>query len=1003
METRCMSCMETYDDKFKVCPHCGFVRGTKAAEPQHMEPETILHKKYIVGKVLGFGGFGVTYIGWDAVLNMKVAIKEYLPSEFATRYPGKTEVSVYEGQSHELFSSGMHSFIEEAQRLAKFSSVDGIVGIYDTFTENNTAYIVMEYLDGQTLSQYIRKNGPCSYDEALAIMTPVLQALSVVHKNGIIHRDISPENIFITNAGQIKLLDFGASRYATAYNSKSLSVIVKRGYAPPEQYQRHGAQGPWTDNYAVAATMYKLMTGITPPDSIERINGDRLVPPSKQGVQIDAGRENALMNALNLAPDRRPRTADDFLSGLRSGQKSEEDDLPPTQQKFPKWLKIVSASVAALVLIIGILFGTGTVKVVGGKLVFPSAPVQSGYVRVPEVIKQNKDKAEKTLKEKNLEMLIVGKKEFDDVDKDLVCEQNPSAGEKTKENSTVDVKISGGPKMGYMPESVYYTEDTAKKNIEAQGLKAEVTQEYSDDVGKGGVISQGTQTNKAVKQGEKVKLTVSKGSKQEKSGNITLGNLVGKDFETARKELLKDDVYLLISDSRYDNTAPENQIISQQQKNGATVSKGDNVYVTVSLGKEKVRVPDVQYLTKTNAENKLRNLDLKVKVDYSSDKAVQDDLVLSQNIAVGTLVEKESEITINVNRISSDVDATTQTTTAATTTTPTTTQATTTTRATTTATTVRLGTLNGSVVNSANGTAIKGATVKIYRANSSSVVATLKTNNSGNYSTKLDAGKYVLKISNSGYEDLNMSITVTAGGTISAPKAKMVKKAATNCTVSGTIKNALDGSFVSGATIKVRSGINNKSGSYVGGSVTTNSSGYYSLTVRVGTYTLEVSKNGFIKGYINVSANGSTLKNQNTSITPVVESGKIRIVLTWDSSPRDLDSHLRFSLDGSTREVYYGNRSYTHNGSKCVELDYDYVDGFGPETITIDQPNATEYTYYVHNYSGDDYLTNSNAKVVVYSGNREIATYNVPTTGSGNNWDVFTIKGDHITPINVIH
>lgn len=1000
-----MSCMETYDDKFGVCPHCGYVRGTKAAEPQHMTPETILNKKYIVGKVIGFGGFGVTYIGWDAVLNIKVAIKEYLPSEFATRYPGQTQVSVYNGQSRELFSSGMHSFVEEAQRLAKFSSVDGIVGIYDTFTENNTAYIVMEYLEGQTLSQYIKNNGPRSYDESLAIIAPVLQALSVVHANGIIHRDISPDNIFLTNDGKVKLLDFGASRYATAYNSKSLSVIVKRGYAPPEQYQRHGSQGPWTDNYAVAATMYKLLTGITPKDSMERAGGDTLVPPSHQGVQINSGNENALMNALNLAPDRRPATAEEFLDGLYSGQKIINDYDVSSKQKFPTWLKIVSATVAVLIVVVAALFGTGTVKIVGGKLTFPNAPVAAGYVRVPEVIKQTKEKAEKTLNDKNLEMLIVGKKEFDnDVEKNLICEQNPEAGEKVKENGQVDVKISGGPRMGYMPETIYYTEEAAKKNISDQGLKAEVTEEYSDKVGRGGVISQNTKTNKAVKQGETVKLTVSKGPKNAESGKISLENLVGKDFETARRELLKDGVFLLIKDAKYNNDAPANQIMSQEQKSGATIKKGENVYVTVSLGKEKVRVPDVQYLTKSNARMKLENLDLTVKTEYESDESVQEDLVLSQSIECGELVEVGSEITLRVNKWSEEVDATTEATTEPTTepttttipTTTTTIPTTTTTKPTTTkATTIAKGTLSGVVMNSADNSKIKGATVKIYK--NKSVVASTTTNASGKYSVKVDAGKYVVKITASGYNDLNMSVTVNGGSNISAPNAKMVKKAATSCKVSGTISNAVNGSAISGAKIKVRSGYNNKTGSYLSGSATTDSSGKYNITLAVGNYTIEVSKNGYINGYINVSASGASLANQNTSISPIVESGKIRIVLTWNGSPRDLDSHLMFNAGGSSYRIYFSNK----NSSYAV-LDYDVTSGYGPETITINKPDETVYTYMVYNYSGESSLAGCDAKVTVYSGDREIATYSVPESGDGRVWEVFTIKGSQINTINQI-
>ena len=287
MLVRCLGCMEQYEEEYKVCPHCGYVVGTTAEEAIHMEPGTILHDRYIAGKVLGYGGFGVTYIGWDGRLEQKVAIKEYLPSEFSTRMPGQSQVKVFGGEKSEQYHDGLAKFIEEARRLAKFQNEPGIVKIFDSFEENDTAYIVMEYLDGETLTSYMDREGTVSEDQAVQMLLPILESLKTVHAEGILHRDIAPDNIFLTKEGEVKLIDFGASRYATTSHSRSLTVIIKPGYSPEEQYRSRGDQGPHTDVYALAATMYKMVTGQTPPDAMERRakyenqNKDILVPPHK--------------------------------------------------------------------------------------------------------------------------------------------------------------------------------------------------------------------------------------------------------------------------------------------------------------------------------------------------------------------------------------------------------------------------------------------------------------------------------------------------------------------------------------------------------------------------------------------------------------------------------------------------------------------------------------------------------------------------------------------------
>ena len=267
---RCYGCFNEVQDDLEVCPYCGYVLGTPAEEAIHMEPGTILNDRYIIGKVLGYGGFGVTYLAWDGRLEQRVAIKEYLPSEFATRMPGQSKLSIYSGEKGEQYLDGLNKFSDEAQRLAKFVNEEGIVRIIDCIAANDTAYIVMEYLEGETLASYLKREKTIPEDLAVQLLMPVMRSLQAVHDQGILHRDISPDNIFLTMDGKVKLIYFGAARYATTSHSRSLTVLVKPGYSAEEQYRSRGDQGPHTDVYSLAATLYKMITGVTPPDALER-------------------------------------------------------------------------------------------------------------------------------------------------------------------------------------------------------------------------------------------------------------------------------------------------------------------------------------------------------------------------------------------------------------------------------------------------------------------------------------------------------------------------------------------------------------------------------------------------------------------------------------------------------------------------------------------------------------------------------------------------------------
>lgn len=304
----CPRCMrEVLGEKKVFCTHCGYdLRNTKN-EMHQLQPFTVLNGKYTVGKVIGEGGFGITYLGLDNVLEMRVAIKEFYPNGFVTRESNNTSsVTIYEGKKQNDFEKWRDNFLKEAKNLARFSGLSGIVEVREFFSENNTVYIVMEYVDGITLKDYLKNaGGKIPLDQVLRMMEPIMRSLAKVHESGLIHRDISPDNIMINKNGEMKLLDFGAARDISENGDKSLSILLKPGYAPEEQYRTRGSQGPWTDVYAISATIYKCITGQTPIESMERLRNDDLIMPRALGVPVSESFESILKMGLAVYADKR--------------------------------------------------------------------------------------------------------------------------------------------------------------------------------------------------------------------------------------------------------------------------------------------------------------------------------------------------------------------------------------------------------------------------------------------------------------------------------------------------------------------------------------------------------------------------------------------------------------------------------------------------------------------------------------------------------------------------
>lgn len=268
-----------------------------------------LNGRYRVCRSLGQGGFGITYLAADELLGQNIVIKEYFPAVLAGRATdGSVRIEQEEGR--EAFEEGRSRFLREARILTSLLDVPGVVKAWNYFQENQTAYLVMEYVQGISLRSWLEQHGEVSFEEALRMLKPVVLALAGIHKKGLLHRDITPDNLMVGENGTVKLLDFGSARsYLREKDSEmTQTVLLKSGYAPPEQYDGKSVQGPWTDLYALCATMYEMITGCMPEDAIQRQIRDELEAPSAYGAKITPEQEEHLLKR-GLALDERERYA----------------------------------------------------------------------------------------------------------------------------------------------------------------------------------------------------------------------------------------------------------------------------------------------------------------------------------------------------------------------------------------------------------------------------------------------------------------------------------------------------------------------------------------------------------------------------------------------------------------------------------------------------------------------------------------------------------------------
>lgn len=349
---RCVGCMKPLTAEGR-CAYCGLQQDKYRPIPRCLCPGMCLRDRYVLGRVLGEGSFGISYIAWDCLLDTVVAIKEYFPASLVSRHISEededTNVYIYEKRESQKYQESLKKYLGEAKSLSAYYDLDGIVSVRDFFYANNTAYIVMGYVDGISVKEYVEKNGPIEGEKFLRMLEPVIQSLAKVHQTGVLHRDISPDNMLLTRDEKLVLIDFGAARKENINMTRSMTVVFKRGFSPEEQYRTRGQQGAWTDVYALCATAYYALTGKAPDESIQRVLEDDMPSLTEMtDVDLPMQQKRAFMKGMTVDFHHRYQTMDELYQGLYQ------------QGRDKKHLGAWLAGAAAVVCCVALL-GTGAV------------------------------------------------------------------------------------------------------------------------------------------------------------------------------------------------------------------------------------------------------------------------------------------------------------------------------------------------------------------------------------------------------------------------------------------------------------------------------------------------------------------------------------------------------------------------------------------------------------------------------------------------------------------
>ena len=546
-ENLCMGCMREIGDE-PMCPHCKYVKGTDQVAP-YLPVHTVIGGRYVIGKLLEYNGDGATYIAWDSSEEKAVKIREFLPDTLCGRRPGEKQVTVMSG-CELTFSDCMADFLELWHKLARMSGLSALENVLDVFEENLTAYAVLEHIESISLRTYLLRNseGYISWEKARGLFMPVLSTLGMLHTAGIIHRGISPVTLRIGRDRKMRISGFSVWQARTARSD--LTVQLFPGYAAVEQYGFEGKQGPWTDIYSFAATLYRALIGTDPIEATERLTNDRLMVPGKFAEQLPAYVINGLINALQILPEDRTRSVEQLRAELSASPAATASDFVNSSTEIPR----------------------APVKSSAEKKQPAKKPAQNKKaVRKPSGKNSQKDENKMIVIRTALISAIVCLVIFLIVvlaagDKLGLSPAEPET-EITTSSEMVDVPNFVNRNYSEVMATPYWTSNFNFTKVE----------EYSDTVTKGIIIKQSVQSESKVNKGTTIVLTVSKGVEQ-----FALPNVIGMDYEEAKEKLQESKFKVKREYIENDGTHTAEEVQSVLDMTiGMTYSKGTTVTLLV--------------------------------------------------------------------------------------------------------------------------------------------------------------------------------------------------------------------------------------------------------------------------------------------------------------------------------------------------------------------------------------------------------------------------------------
>lgn len=519
-EHLCMSCMKEIGE-VEQCPYCGFHVGTVQISP-YLAVRTVVANRYLVGKLLEYNGDGATYIAWDINEKKPVTIREFFPDTLVTRRIGERNVTVMSG-CELVYNECKADFVELWRKLTRMSGLSALVNVYEVFEENDTAYAICEYVKSITLRDYLLrlKTGYIPWERARVLFMPVLSTLGMLHTAGIIHRGISPLTLQIGQDGKMRIGGFSIWQARTA--KSDLTAQLFSGYAAIEQYGFEGKQGPCTDIYAFAATLYRALIGSDPIEATERLTNDRLMVPGKFAEQLPAYVINGLINALQIMPEERTRSVEQLRADLSASpvvaavSHSDFDmsaPLPADARKTemrPEPTPVASAQTS----------GKGGMFSQNKMLIIRTALISAIVCLV-------------------ICLIIVF---LPDIKNNFVKED--PVEQATTRGELVTVTDFRGRDYSEISNDAYWVNQ----------FSFEAVEEYSDDIPKGIIISQSIPAKSQVNAGTKIVLTVSKGIE-----HFELPPVIGMEYDEAR-DLLKQSNFKVSKETKEnDGTHTENVV-----------------------------------------------------------------------------------------------------------------------------------------------------------------------------------------------------------------------------------------------------------------------------------------------------------------------------------------------------------------------------------------------------------------------------------------------------------